>query len=270
MGVSIDDLPEPLRHAVLPAPVALFGILLSLLFVAALLQKTAPRPSLPLRGAQLAGLALLLTLAGLPWIGSLLWLPIIWSGVTWAGLLCLHPDAPPPAGGGCIAAPRPPGGTWLRQGVAADGLLALACALCFWSQAGTWSRAGAGYVVDVPPRTVAPGTETGTDAVRQEPPAPQLSLFHAARPASPDDATAQRWSQSLHNKRFFGLPLDWVLLALFLVALSLKLNMGLRLLRTGLLPPRGSGAPRRALWLLPALACPLLALQFWLQLRVQW
>lgn len=270
MGVSIDDLPEPLRHAVLPAPVALFGILLSLLFVAALVQKIAPRPSLLLRGAQIAGLALLLTLAGLPWVRSLLWLPIIWSGVTWAGLLCLLPDAPPAEGGGCIPARPPIGGAWLRQGVAADGLLALACALCFWSQAGTWSRAGAGYVVDVPPRTVATETATATATDRQEPTAPQLSLLHVPRPASADDITPRRWSQSLHNKRFFGLPLDWVLLGLFLVALSLKLNMGLRLLRTGLLPPRGSGAPRRALWLLPALACPLLALQFWLQLRVQW
>ena len=57
MGVSIDDLPEPLRHAVLPRPVLLFAVLLSLLLLAAILQRIAPQPGLRLSGGPLAGLA---------------------------------------------------------------------------------------------------------------------------------------------------------------------------------------------------------------------
>lgn len=270
MGVSIDDLPEPLRQASLPWTSALLGIAMALLVVAALLQYIAPRPILQ-RGP-LAGLALLLTIAVLPWLTSLLWLPMLWTGVTWAGLLCGLPDSSPSQGARPTGAAQRPTTSWLLQGVAADGLLALTCALFFWSQAGTWSRHGVGFVADVPPSQVLPSERP------RELPAPQLSLFHASDHGQPAPDAPLRWSQALHNKRFLGVPQDWVVLALFLVALSLKLNMGLRWLRagpasglaTGLTTGLGGGALRRVLWLLPALACPLLALQLWLQLRGQW
>lgn len=271
MGVSIADLPEPLRHAVLPWPSALWGIAISLLVIAALLQHVAPRPSLQ-RG-QLAGLALVLALAGLPWLASLLWLPLLWVGVTWAGLLCCLPEATVADATPSRATPQRPAGSWLQQGVAADGLFALACAVFFWGQAGTWSRAGAGFVTDVPPSQIAASEQPSEQP--SELPTPQLTLYQSPdRSGAHDDEAPPRWSKALHNKRFLGVPLDWVVLGLFLVALSLKLNMGLRRLRaglaTGLATGQGHGALRRVLWLLPALACPLLALQLWLQLRGQW
>lgn len=272
MGVSIDDLPEPLRHAVLPRPGLLFAVLLSLLLLAAILQRIAPQPGLRLAGGPLAGLALLLGLAATPWLRSLLWLPMVWHGATWAGLLCLLPDrgdAPEPrlarhATPGAL--PRVASG-WLRQGLLADGLFALACALCFWGPVGTWSRAGAGFVVDVPAQS------EGGSAVSL--PSPQLSLQRPANaPNAADQATPPTLREALQHKVFLGLPLHWVLLGLFLVALSIKLNMGLRLLRHGLgSTPTGGrtqAATRQALWLLPSLSGPLLALQLWLQLRGQW
>lgn len=273
MGVSIDDLPEPLRHAVLPGPALLFAVLLGLLLLAALLQRVAPHPGLRLSGGPLAGLALLLGLAATPWLRSLLWLPMLWHGATWAGLLCLLPDRgdalePKLARHSTLGnlLPRVAAG-WLRQGLLADGLCAVACALCFWGPVGTWSRAGAGFVVDVPTQS-EPGSVLSL-------PSPQLSLqgwAGASNTVAPTTPTTLR--QALQHKVFLGLPLDWVLLGLFLIALSIKLNMGLRLLRHGLgASPTGGlthAAARQALWLLPSLSGPLLALQLWLQLRGQW
>ena len=78
-------------------------------------------------------------------------------------------------------------------------------------------------------------------------PSPQLSLQrltnapNAADPAMPPVAARGPALQ----KVFLGLPLHWVLLGLFLLALSIKLNMGLRLLRHGLgSTPTGPGPGR--------------------------
>lgn len=272
MGVSIDDLPEPLRHAVLPERAGLAGLLLALLLVAALVQQTAAWPGLRLRGPQLAGLALLLGLAATPWLDSLLWLPLVWVGFTWAGLLCQLQVSDGREHGSPQPLVSAVGRAWLRQGLLADGLCTLACAACFWGQAGTWSRAGAGFVVTVPPQTTVEQTtvEQAATHIVEELPSPKLRLHDLAPPAEIAQGGPGPLRSLLRHKVFFGLPLDWLVLALFLIALSLKLNMGLRLARAGLGRAVGVTASQRLLWLLPALASPLLALQTWLGLRGQW
>ncbi|MBL9007454.1 MAG: hypothetical protein JNJ46_24570 [Myxococcales bacterium] len=266
-------LPEPLRQLGPSLPLTLFALLLAWLFLGSLLLRLAPLASLSLRGDALARLFLVGLLSALPWVRSLLWLPLAWFAVTWVGSL-------PYVTGRAAALATPPhaAARFLRRGLLADGLLLLACALFFWAQGGTWSRAGSGYIADMPPTTHAPGESRAP--VDSALPVMRLSLSADAVLAPLERASSDRSGDAdrpslrtrLQGKIFFGIPTSAVLLALCLSALLVKLASAEVLLRAlharqVFLSPtiRAATGP-----LLLALAPLLLALHLWLCLRGLW
>ena len=273
---SVDSaLPEPLRQLGLSLPLSLFALLLAWLFLGGLILRVAPSARVPFGAAPLTRLFLLGGLAALPWVRSLLWLPVFWAGVTWAGSVPPARESGPVCERGVRASAR-----FLRRGLLADGLFFLSCALFFWAQGGTWSTAGSGYVTDT--FSALEASQTAVPAALSTAPAP-LSHLHLdltantvlAIPTSagpPEESARPSLRQRLAHKRFFGLPLGSVLLTLWLAALGLKLASGAALLRG--LPARQSlRSFVQGAWtdrVLPGVSAMLLSLHLWLCLRGLW
>lgn len=266
VGLVDSALPEPLRQLGLPLPLWLYALLLSWLFLGSLLLRVAPLVAVSLRSETLARLFLIGLLSALPWLRSLLWLPLAWFAVTWVGALPAD-RSEGPAGASSASLP------FLRRGLLADGLLCLACALFFWAQGGTWSRAGAGFVAEVPPATAAPDAGPPLPEPRLDlTAATVLAMSPGPAGAEPADLSRPSLHQRLGHKLFLGLPLSAVLLVLWLSALLLKLASGAALLR-GLRLRQVLRAPSQSLAqgsLLPALAPLALAVHLWLCLRGLW
>lgn len=270
------DLPEPLRH-VLASPLFARTVLpCCLLLSLALLLRVAPMRFRWLRADTAAMGALLLSLLTLPWQGSLVLLPLLWHVVTWGGLLTLSSPAVPER------TPDPHSrARYLFRGLGADGLLLLASALLFWSQAGSWSTAGAGYVADGPvvsdaaSVTAAPLAAAPISEVRPPDPAveesglPSLSLTTLAHASHLRDGQGVRiYRQKLHWKRFLRIPIDWLLLGLFSLAALSKLASGFALRPRPLL---GTALLRWPPQQICACAGPMvLSLQLMLRLRALW
>ncbi len=283
-------LPEPLRQLQLSLPLALFGVMLAWLFLGSLLQRVAADRAVSLRSPTLASLSLISLLAPLPWVRSLLWLGLLWFAVSWTGALLTQDVLPPTA-----QTPRPrPASRFLRRGLLADGLFALTCALFFWAQGGAFSRAGQGFVAAMPPSTPATGSQVGAaDATRDRvaesttsdgrvSPNPSLDLsaeglLRSARSVDEESeirvasAPPAALRQHFGHKRFLGLPLHGVLLALWLLAIGCKMASGLSLVPSvQALYRRRAPSRQRAQALLPCVSPVLLALHLWLCIRGLW